>query len=39
MELMPEKSFMEENQIMALLAAYRDSPGHYSIPIRTAVHF
>jgi type II secretion system protein N len=39
MELMPEKSFAEENRILALLAAYRDSPGHYSIPITEEVHF
>jgi type II secretion system protein N len=39
MELMPEKSFVEENQVFALLAAYRDSPGHYSIPITEKVHF
>jgi type II secretion system protein N len=39
MELMPEKSFVEENPVFAFLAAYRDSPGHYSIPITSAVHF
>jgi type II secretion system protein N len=39
MELMPEKSFVEENPAFALLATYRDSPGHYLIPITTAVNF
>jgi type II secretion system protein N len=39
MELMPEKSFMEENPVFALLAAYRDAPGHYWIPIAEEVHF
>jgi type II secretion system protein N len=39
MELMPDRSFMQRNPVFALLAAYRDSPGHYSIPIKTAVHF
>jgi type II secretion system protein N len=39
MELMPDKSFMERNPVFALLAAYRDSPGHYSIPISAKVHF
>ncbi len=39
MELMPEKSFALENPVFALLAAYRDSPGHYSIPITAAVNF
>ncbi len=39
MELMPEKSFIENNPVLALLAAYRDSPGHYSIPINATVNF
>ncbi len=39
MELMPQKSFAEENPVFGLLAAYRDSPGHYSIPIAEAVNF
>jgi type II secretion system protein N len=39
MELMPEKTFVEKNPLFGLLGAYRDSPGHYSIPITTAVHF
>jgi type II secretion system protein N len=39
MELMPEKSFVEANPLFRLLGTYRDSPGHYSIPITTAVNF
>jgi type II secretion system protein N len=39
MELMPEKSFVEEHQILSFLAAYRDAPGHYSIPITEEVYF
>jgi type II secretion system protein N len=39
MELMPEKSFVDKNPIFTLLAAYKDSPGHYSIPISTTVNF
>jgi type II secretion system protein N len=39
MELMPEKAFVEENPVFGLLRAYRDSPGHYSIPITATVRF
>ncbi len=33
MELMPEKSFKDSNFIFLALEKYKDSPGHYSIPI------
>lgn len=39
MELMPAKSFVEKNPIFTLLALYKDSPGHYSIPITSTVNF
>jgi len=33
MELMPEKSFKDSNFIFLVLERYKNSPGHYSIPI------
>jgi type II secretion system protein N len=33
MELMPEKSFRDSNLIFLVIEKYRNSPGHYSIPI------
>jgi type II secretion system protein N len=33
MELMPEKSFKDSNFIFLVLEKYKNSPGHYSIPI------
>jgi type II secretion system protein N len=33
MELMPEKSFRDNNFIFLVLDKYKNSPGHYSIPI------
>jgi type II secretion system protein N len=33
MELMPEKTFKDGNFIFLVLEKYRNSPGHYSIPI------
>jgi type II secretion system protein N len=39
MELMPQESFIRNNPLFGLLANYKDSPGHYSIPITTAVNF
>jgi len=39
MELMPEKSFTEENPIFAMLRNYRVSPGYYVIPVKSALSF
>jgi type II secretion system protein N len=33
MELMPDKLFKDNNLVFLLIEKYRDSPGHYSIPI------
>lgn len=33
MELMPEKSFKDGNFILLVLERYKNSPGHYAIPI------
>lgn len=37
MELMPEKSFKDSNFIFLILERYKNSPGHYSIPITGAL--
>ena len=39
MELMPEKSFKDSNFIFLVIERYKNSPGHYSIPITGDVPF
>jgi type II secretion system protein N len=39
MELMPEKSFKDGNFIFLVLEKFKNSPGHYSIPITGALPF
>ncbi len=39
MELMPDKSFKESNFIFLVIEKYKNSPGHYSIPLTGDVPF
>lgn len=39
MELMPDKTFTENNPVFSLINNYKVSPGFYSIPINSALPF
>ena len=39
MELMPDKTFRENNPVFSLIESYKVSPGLYSIPIKSSLPF